>query len=274
MKISILFSALILLKSVNGFAIGEHIPAGARSSALGGASVAIPDFWSVCNNQAGNVWLKGVSAGLYAENRFLFKEMMAQQIGLVLPCKAGAFGILVNHFGNSNYNELKAGLSYARKFGKRFSMGIQLDYLRIHISEDYGNKNLFSCEIGLMYHSDSHLNIGIQIINPVPIKIITYPPEHLPSIICIGLSYKFSNTLLLTAEAEKDLEHKPVFRAGAEYLFANLVCARIGISTNPVSFSFGFGLDVRRVKIDIASQYQQALGFSPAISIIYSFIKK
>ncbi len=273
MKIRIFFIALILLKTVNGFAIGEHTPAGARSSAMGGASVALPDFWSVCNNQAGTAWQKGISAGLFAENRFLFKEMMAQQIGLVVPCKAGAFGLLVNHFGNSNYNELKAGISYARKFGKYFSMGIQLDYLRIHISEDYGSKNLFSCEIGLMYHSDSHLNIGIQIINPVPIKILTYPPEQLPSIICVGLSYQFSNSLIMTTEAEKDLEHKPVFRAGAEYRFANLVCARIGVSTNPVSFSFGFGLDIRRVKIDIASQYHQALGFSPAITIIYSFIK-
>jgi hypothetical protein len=274
MRIIVSVCFILLFTGTKGFSIGEHIPAGGRSSAMGGTSVATTDFWSIYNNQAAAAWLKGVSAGLSVENRFLLKELMYQQIGVAISVKAGTFGLLMNRFGNNRYNEIKAGLSYARKFGKHFSMGVQIDYLRINVINDYGNKNLLSCEIGLMYKADQRLIIGVHILNPVPVNITVYPPERLPTIACIGLSYQFSGTLLTTMEVEKDLEHKPLFRAGIEYRFANMLYARLGVSTNPMSFTFGFGLEFSRIKLDMASEYHQALGFSPSLSIVYSICNK
>ncbi|MCX6267977.1 MAG: hypothetical protein NTW16_11555 [Bacteroidetes bacterium] len=264
-----LFFAFLLPASL--VAAGEHTTAGGRSLAMGGASVAANDLWSICNNQAGTAWLKAVCVGIGFENRFLIKELMVEQLGFAVPLKAGTFGLLVNRFGNNQYNELEAGLCYARKFGNHFSVGIQLSYLRIHIADDYGNKNLVSCEIGLMYLADKHLSLGVQLLNPVPVKITTYPPEQLPSIICIGLSYRFSDEFLTTFETEKDLINPLIIRAGAEYYFVRQACARIGISTGPMSFTFGFGLEFGQLRVEMASEYHQALGFSPAGSIIYSF---
>ncbi|MEI7499145.1 MAG: hypothetical protein WCK84_01750 [Bacteroidota bacterium] len=274
MKIKVSVCILLFFINITGFAIGEHIPAGGRSSAMGGTSVAISDFWSISNNQAGAAWLKGGSAGLYVENHFILKELMYQQIGLALSLKAGTFGLIINRFGNTRYNEIKAGLSYSRMFGMHFSMGVQIDYLRINIKDEYGAKNLLSFEIGLMYKANQRLNIGVHLLNPVPVKITAYPKEQLPTIITIGLSYQFSDTFIATIEAEKDLEHKPLLRAGAEYRFARLFYARLGISTNPMSFTFGFGLEFARIKMDIASEYHQVLGFSPSVSIVYSISKK
>jgi hypothetical protein len=274
MKTRISFTILLLFMTIGGFTAGENFPVGGRSSAMGGISVAQSDFWSISNNQAGAAWLTGVTAGLYAENRFLMKDLMSQQIGIALPLKAGTFALLVNHSGNNLYNEIKAGLSYARKFAKHFAVGVQIDYLRIHVTDDYGTKNLLSCEIGLMYHADHQMIIGIHLVNPVPVHITAQPAELLPAILCAGLSYQFSGAFVAAIEAEKDLEHKPLFRAGAEYRFTKPFLARIGISTNPMSFTFGFGLESGRLKIDIASEYNQALGFSPSLSIIYSFSPK
>ena len=168
MKTMFIICLLDLLTIQGGFSAGERTPAGGRSLAMGGTSVAVSDFWSLSNNQAGTAWLKGIHAGLSFENRFLLKDLMYEQIGFALPSKAGTFGLFVNRFGNTQYSELKAGFGYARKFGKHFSAGVQLDYLRIHIG-DYGNKNLVSCEIGLMYQADQRMNIGVQLLNPVQI---------------------------------------------------------------------------------------------------------
>jgi len=271
MKNLIIICLLVLFATLRGFTAGERTPMGGRSLAMGGTSVAQCDFWSLANNQAGAAWLKGISAGFGFENRFLLKELMLEQVGLALPMKAGTFGLIVNRFGNNQYSELKAGLSYARKFGKHFSVGVQLDYLRIHIADDYGNKNLVSCEIGLMYLADKHLTIGIQVLNPVPVKITENPPELLPAAICLGISYQFSDEFMTSIEAEKDLENPLTLRAGAEYHFARPAYARIGISTCPTSFSFGFGLEFGNFKLDMASGYHQALGFSPSGSVVYSF---
>jgi hypothetical protein len=271
MKSIITFCLLALLTWQRGFAAGERTPAGGRSLAMGGTSVALCDFWSLVNNQAGAAWLSEISAGFGFENRFLLKELNYEQIGFAVPMKIGTIGLIANRFGNDQYSELKAGLNYARKFGKHFSVGVQMDYLRIHIADEYGNKSLFSCEIGLMYHADKKLTIGIQLLNPVPVRVISQPPVLLPATILLGLSYRFSSEFITSIEAGKDLENPLVFRAGAEYHFAKPAYARIGISTRPTSFTFGFGLEFGKFKLDVASGYHQALGFSPSGSIIYAF---
>ena len=271
MKKMIFICLLALFAPHEGIAAGERTPAGGRALAMGGTSVTMRDFWSICNNQAGAAWIKQTSAGLSFENRFLLGELMYEQLGFALPMKPGTFSLMANRFGNSHYSEMKAGLSYARKLGKHFSVGVQLDYLHIHVAEDYGNKTLASCEIGLLYNGDKHLSIGVQLLNPVPVKIILHPPEQLPSLICIGLAYQFSDEFLVSVETEKDLQNPLAFRTGAEYRFAAPACARIGISTCPVTFTFGVGLEFGKLKFDMASGYHQALGFSPSGSLTYSF---
>ncbi|MEI7661184.1 MAG: hypothetical protein WCK34_03250 [Bacteroidota bacterium] len=265
------YSLFFLLIAVSGQGAGERVPAGGRQLAMGGTSVAETDLWSLGNNQAGAAWLRGGSAGLAFQDHFLLKELMYEQLGLAYPLKAGTFGIFCSRFGNNQYNELKAGFSFARKFGKTFSAGVQVDYLRIGITGGYGNKNLFSCEIGLQYHADRNLILGIHLLNPVPVKISRSPGELLPVTICAGLSYRFSGAVVVSAEAEKDLVHKILFRAGTEYHFAKPAWVRIGISTDPVSVSFGFGIEYGKLAIDMASAYHQALGFSPCGSLTYSF---
>jgi hypothetical protein len=263
---------LSLLCSVIVQGAGERIPAGGRASAMGGCSVAVGGFWSVCNNQAGAAWLREGSAGLSFENRFLLRELMYEDIGLAVPVKAGTFSITVHRFGTAQYNEMKAGLGYSRKFGGHFSAGVQLDYLRIHIGEGYGNKNLVSCEAGLMYRADRRLTVGLHFLNPVPVKITDHPAEQLPSVFCTALSYSFSESFLAPVEAEKDIAPPPVFRAGAEYRILHSFRTMLGISTGPAAFSFGFGLESGRLDIELASEYHPSLGFSPAGSVV-SFFK-
>ena len=254
-----------------GFAAGERTPAGGRSQAMGGTSVTQGDLWSLSNNQAGAAWLKGGSAGLSFQNRFLLKELMYQQVALAWAVPPGPFGMMAGRYGNGDYNEIKAGLSFARQFGKHVAAGVQLDYLRIHLSDDYGNKNLLTCEIGIQYRAGHRLCIGIQVLNPIPVKITRYPEELLPATLCAGLSYSLSETFMIAVEAEKELVQKLQFRAGAEYHFAKPLYVRIGLSTNPASFTFGFGLEYGKLTIDMASGYHQSLGFSPSGSVVYSF---
>jgi hypothetical protein len=265
-----LFGLMLVLFLPPGFATGERNPAGGRANAMGGVSVSSDDIWSVLNNQAGTAWLKVVSAGLSSGNRFMLKELMLTQIGIALPTAKGTFGLCLSRFGNDQYHELKTGASYARKFGKRFSAGLQLDYLYTHIADGFGNSNLLNCEVGLLYREGDRLCIGIQLVNPVPVKISGNPTEYLPAVICFGISYRFSANFLFAAEVEKETEQPVCLRGGAEYNLGTMACIRLGVSTGPASFTFGFGLKFGRMRMDFASGYHQALGFSPAGSISYS----
>lgn len=273
MKKSRVLIFCIIMISCQGFGAGELHIAGSRGLAMGSATVALSDFWSVFNNPAGSAWEQKIKAGFSFENRFLVKELSYKVMGLSIPLKPGNIGITASQYGNSLYSEIKAGLSFSRKFGKYFAASVQLDYFRVQIAESYGNKNMISFEVGLFYKAGRSISLGLHFLNPVPIKLGTNPPEFLPMVIRLGIAYTFSPAFLAIVEAEKDINSKMIIKAGAEYHFARSFYARLGISTNPTLFSFGFGLGFGRFSFDFASGYHPVLGFTPSGSLIFSFQK-
>jgi len=253
------------------FAANDNTPAGARSAGIGNASVALYDFWAIQNNQAGLSQINNISAGFYFENRFLIKDLGLCFGAFVLPTKSGVFGLSLKYFGNKLYNETKAGLAFSRSFGKHFSAGIQLDYFSTSVGEGYGSNKLISFEAGIITKINDDLNIAVHVFNPIRIKFNDYNNERVPTILKLGLSYKFSDRIQAMLETEKDIDKKAIFKAGFEYLIIENIYVRAGITTNPTLYTFGFGINFKKLKIDFASSMHQTLGYSPQISVIYSF---
>lgn len=245
----------------------DNTPAGGRSSAMGSASVAISDFWSVHNNQAGLAGFTSTAAGIYFENQYMLKELSRKSLAFVLPSRTGVFGVSYNNFGSVLYNESKIGLAFARRFGGNFSAGIQLDYLKTHLSENYGNRSAFTFEAGLQARVNKNLVIGVHVFNPLNVKLSGITEERIPAIVRIGAGYNFSEALLLTGEIEKNIDLKTRIKSGVEYKVVKQAFVRAGITTNPTTYSFGFGLDLKKLKIDFSSTVHQVLGYSPQLSI-------
>lgn len=262
---------LILVMPVWVSAIHHNSPEGGRSAAMAGSSVAIPDFWSLQNNQAGLAFYNHLAAGAYFENRYLVKELSLKAAGAVLPTKSGVFGFNFTYFGYPKYNESKVGLAFARSFGNVFSAGIQMDYLITSIDNDYGTKGVATFEVGLMSKVNENLTLAAHVFNPLMVKITKDNSERIPAIIRLGAAYTFDKNILVTAEVEKDTEFDPVFKAGIEYHIIDKIFVRGGISTNPGLYSFGFGLNLKKLTIDFSSSIHQTLGYSPQISMIYQF---
>jgi hypothetical protein len=213
------------------------------------------------------------SAGIYFENRFLLKDLSLKAMALTIPSGKGAFGISFRYFGFSLYSEMNAGIAYGMRLTKRFSTGIQVDYRRLHIADGFKDNSVFSCEIGLQYRATDHLWIGLHVANPVPVKLSAVTNERLPALMRFGVSWRITAGLQSDLEVEKDLVHKPVLKAGLEYRPAKKLVIRIGLLTNPATFTFGAGLDLGNLQFDIASSYHFVLGYSPQASLTYIFGK-
>ncbi len=248
-----------------------NVPEGGRSAAMGNASVALADFWSLQNNQAGLAFYNQPAAGVYFENRFLVKELSLNSGGVVLPVNSGVFGVKFAYFGYDLYNESKVGLAYARKFGENFAAGLQLDYLLTSIGDDYGKKGVVTFEAGIQSKINQNLTIGAHVFNPIHAKLNEYSDERIPAILRVGAAYSFDKNLILTVEAEKETAFDPALRFGIEYRIIDEVFVRGGLSSNPGQYTFGFGLNLNRLKVDFASSVHHVLGYSPQISLIYSF---
>lgn len=249
----------------------NNVSEGGRSAAMAHASVALTDFWSLQNNQAGLAYYDHFAAGFYYENRYLVKNLSLNAGGVVIPAGAGAFALNISYFGYSKYNESKIGIAYARSFGKVLAVGLQLDYLGTSIAEGYGKKGLVTFELGLLSKINKHFTIGAHVFNPVNVKLSEYADERIPAELRIGASYAFDENILVSVEVEKDTEFDPVVKMGLEYRIVKQVYLRGGVAGGPFTYSFGFGLDFDKLKIDFSSSVHQVLGYSPQVSVIYNF---
>lgn len=249
----------------------EWIAHGGRSAAMGLSSAAVSDFWSVTNNQAGMAFYDKTAAGVYFENRYLIKELGTQAGAFTLKTKFGVLGATVGYSGDASFSTTKAGLAYARKFGNRFSAGVQLDYIATVLGEEYGKRGNITFDAGIMVKLTDQLTFGAHTFNPLHVQLSEYNNERIPSTVNAGFGYTFSDKLLLTAEACKNSEFPMEFRSGVEYKLGNVAFARVGLSTNPARYTFGFGIAMKNLTLDLSSSVHSQLGYSPQVSMQYAF---
>ena len=264
----VLMLVVILLVHTSHAQIGNDV-IGASSTGMGGYSATLSDVWSTNNNQAGLGFMTDITGGIFYENRFLLKETSYRTGAFVLPVKTGAFGLSVASFGYSAYSETKAGLSYGQRFGDKFSMGVQINYLNTSLNQDYGTRNSLTAAVGIISKLSDELSIGVHVYNPTRSKLAEYDNEKIPTVMKLGLDYRFSEKVMVAVETEKDMNFDALLRAGIEYHITDIFYLRGGISTNPTLSSFGFGLQMKNFKMDISSSFHQTLGITPGISLIY-----
>ena len=141
--ITVLFPAIL-------FASGDNFTTGAKSAGMGHASTTMVDAFAAHNNQAALGFVDRISFGIFSETRFLLSDLKYISGSVAIPTNSGTFGLSFNYFGFDLYSEKKAGLAFGKKFGEKFSAGIQVDYIGLSIPE-YGQKHLVTAEAGIMY---------------------------------------------------------------------------------------------------------------------------
>lgn len=250
---------------------GLPTSAGAKGVALNDATVTLQDIYGGWSNPAALAHLERLSFAVFGQQRFALANLNDLSLMAALPTNSGTFGLSVNYFGFDAYNEQKIGLSYARKLFQKISLGVQFDYLNTQIT-DYGNKGLFTFEVGLQAQLTKTIRLGAFVYNPIEVEIVDN--ESLPTLLSIGLAYQPSAKIMVAAEVKKDIDLPTRVVLGIDYQLLKQLALRFGVGTAPVNYSFGVGLKLEQLTIDIASKYHQLLGFTPAFSLSYGLNAK
>ena len=252
---------------------GENPSIGGRASGMGSASLTLIDAFAAHNNQAAIGFIDQITFGLYSERRFLLDDIDYVSGSVLVPTGTGTFGLNVSYFGFELYNEKKVGLAFGKAFGEKFSAGLQFDYIGLQIAE-YGSRSAYTFEAGLLYKVSDQLYMAAHIYNPMRIQIEDFQEETLPTIMKFGLSYRPSEKVIFAVETEKDIDFLPRFKAGIDYNVLQNFYLRAGFNTQPATYSFGMGLRLKNLDIDIASNVHPVLGLTPQLSVIYALEKK
>jgi hypothetical protein len=271
----LLFSYLLFL-SIQSLAWNENTNASPRSRAMGGAGVCLKDQYSLSINQAALASVGGASFSSSFESRFISSGISNKSILISSDFnKLGSFGLAVNSFGLKNYAENKFGLAYARNFGEKISIGMQINYLSTVMGENYGKSGTISSEIGFLAQITNNLSVGAHLFNPTRASISQKQNEYAPTVLKFGFLYKINSRLIFTSDAEKSNNvTKPLLKAGIEYNVIKGFFLRAGISSNPIENSFGFGYQTGNLKADLFVAFNTRVGYSSGIGIAYSLKSK
>lgn len=272
MKIVFKYIIVIFLAGIFSRSLAvENYPVGARSAGMANASVVLNDIWSAYHNQAGMAFFENPVVGFYFERRFSQKELSLASVAGAYPVLNGVIGLNLTYWGYENFSTSKFAVSFSKKLGERFSAGMQFDYVNTYLSEEYGNKGSVIAEAGIRAEPIDNLFIGAHIYNPTRAKLAYYDDERLPTIMRLGMGYRFSEQVLINLETEKNINEKIVFKTGLEYKYMEKLFLRIGVASDPVISTFGLGYAMNNIIVDLAFSRHPDLGQIPHFSVNYSF---
>jgi hypothetical protein len=237
----------------------------------GAYSKNFTDAFSGEGNVAALTSLDHFSTGLFAERRFMMKELSFYSIAAALPVSFGAIGINAKYYGYSLYNESQASIGYAKKLG-RTNIGARFHYKLFRIS-GYGNRSGIMMELGSIFHATEKFHAGISLLNPLSLSNKNKQDESLPLALKSGFGYEASPNVLISLEFSKEAK-RPINIAGmAQYRLAEKFLAKAGINTETNTIIFGGGWRFKDYQVQLLINHHPSLGFTPGILLLYQVEK-
>ena len=244
----------------------------ARCEAMAGASLTIPNAWSVFNN-AGAIADANLGVGAGYLNRFMMSEISEKAMATTIPAAGGVCGAGINYFGYQKYNQFKIALGYAKKLGEKLNAGITINYHVLDIALSPQKSNAIAGNIAMLYHFNNNWHFAIAL-NNIAKKVIYDQAldEIVVSKILVGTSYQADKVV-----CEVDIESKPDYgnitiNTGVELKPVGGLSIRTGITTQSFNTCWGAGYDFGFMNIDFAVRRHWILGWLPSISV--GFYKK
>lgn len=255
-------------------ASGRNETQGARSQALGGASLTLSDEWSSTNNIGALGLIDKYSIGIGYETRFFLPEAGLRSISAAAQMGGGSIGIVGHNYGYAGFANNRIGVSYGRKLSDYISLGVGVNYLQTRIGDVYGSRSIVVGEIGMLIMPSDKLIIGAMVYNPTRSKLGDFDNERIPTSLRIGGQYLFSDKVSAMVELDKDTDLPLNLKTGIEYNPADAIFIRMGFATLQTNIGFGVGYVWKDLQADVSANWSQNLGYSTALSIAYRFGKR
>ncbi len=246
----------------------------ASSLSLGQIKSVERNIFSIMANPAGLTEVNTPGIAFSYISPYNIHKLSNRSVTGTMPTKQGQFSLLFTQSGYSLSLLNRYGFSYARKFGKHVSAALMFNALthKLNGTETYSG---FFSVIGIQLFPSNTVDLGIYIQNIEQSKI-SYPDQKvlIPVLYVAGINWHPTNDLALMAEMEKDQEFDPQYKFGMQYSPVDILVVRGGVKGSPVDLSFGIGLRLTFIVIDIGISYHQQLGVTSAASLTLSLNRK
>jgi competence protein ComEA len=266
-RISVLIISL-LLWVLTCQAAFEESPFDARSLALGGAGITLHDHVPVgLENPAAPCFARNQNASSGGFLPFGMSELAVGGASMSYKKEKLGLGLSLNSMGSGLYREntVKAAVSFRPL--EQAGLGLALSANNLSI-ERYGSANAAGLDLGLIGSPLEDLTLAAVARNVNRPKIGD-TGEEAAQWLCFGASYDLMNRLTTAVQLQNQNGFRPQLRFGQEYRYRNLLALRAGFSQEPSSFSFGFGVFLRKCRVDYGTRTHPQLELSHCFTLSY-----
>jgi hypothetical protein len=239
---------------------------GARSQGMGNLKLNLPDSWSIFNNVGvmDRVDQSQISAGY--DNRYGLKDLNTLSISGAFKYEFGTIGAGISRFGGDLFNQHLLGLGFSNTLGIT-SLGAKIEWFQTQI-EGFGTGNSLMFSFGGLAELGPKTRFGANFSNINRARIGKNTSQKQPTLIQMGITYLPAKQISIHSELEKEVDTKPIFKVGLEYMPASWALFRTGISSHPARASFGLGFRKEKFGFDYAYGQNSALGRTQHLSLI------
>ncbi len=261
---------------------------GTRSTAMGGAFVAIADDVNAVNyNPAGLAYLTTTELQ-FNQNKY-FSEANSNYIGWVYPLdemharNVFDLGTLAGNFNFVNYGKMAGrdslgndtgefgatdrviSLAYGKAFTTNFAIGLAARQIREEIAAVKANG--YSFDAGMLFTNIMDtLNIGIAAQNLGDKITFDKEADPLPTNYVVGASLNlFANRLTLAVDLNKPVSNYYHWNFGSEFWLTNVLALRLGYDTRHdigTGFSTGLGLSLQDFEFSFVPLSELAINYA------------
>ncbi len=269
-----LFCLLLIYFSIgNGFA--QIAPVVPSATTIANCAVAVIDDWSGFQNLPALAHIEKTELGIRYENRFMINELSTKSAQVGFNAKFINIGVSFSQQGYSVYNEMLAGLGFARNFDNKFSMGVQFDYYAAYFTAQDENRyrGALLAQFGVAATIIPKLTVGFHTFNPFQTNIQTeYTIKRIPSIFSIGTNYAFAENFRWLTQIDKEVSSNYRFASGFEYRMVKELTVKLGAyATDYLVPTIGFGVHLRGLHLHLNAELHPLLGLNSLAGINYRF---
>jgi len=246
--------------------LSAQVIMGARGVGMGKAVTSLPHYeWSSFANPA-MMPEAGSQISFYGIRNYGLVELTDIAATGSIPSKIGVFGLGLHRFGDELFNETRIRGIYKKSY-EGVHIGVVLNYSSIALGGENLNQSLSAVGVdaGLATQIIKDLWMGARATN---LNRPEYGPgEDLPRELAAGFSYLLAEKALFSAEVVKDVRFPVSYRSGVEVQIIDQLFGRIGLTTEPDTYSFGFGYRFSGLAFGFAAEQHSVLGLSPAVDV-------
>lgn len=210
--------------------------------------------------------LKSLEAGVYSEKKYL-TDFDLFLLTVSIPFSNNGVGLMLQHFGNSIYNERISGLNYGKNFGK-ITAGLSFQSIRVKIQGSPPVSIIHTGISSTLKISDNFFS-GINIINPRFNAKAGMDKLHGAASFSLIIGWQASSVAYAGLESKKEEGRPLTVLFTLQYQFAEKFTGGFNWNTYSNQPYFCIGWQSKLFLIEAGSSYHSVLGPSPTICFIY-----